>query len=317
MGRERRHRAIEPGASFGRGLARCLDATRGRVPSGVGCRDQRGGQLVTRTPATRLLFGLGRESPSLRPELAEDVVHAGEIRLGFGELLLGPAPAALMPTDPRDLLEQWSPLFGPKRERLIDHALADEEEGVVGEVGAVEEVHEVAQAHPLAIQEIVVLAGAIEPAAKLDDRVLDRQQPIGVVDHELDVGHPEGRTPFGTGPDDVLGLPGAERSALLAEGPPERVRQVALAGAVRADDRADARPEGEMRPLGKRLDPLEPYREEPRRAGHEGASGSAARAVRISTASAAAAVSALRREAPTPIPRTSSPTMTSTRKTLS
>ena len=140
----------------------------------------------------------------LRPELGEDVVHAGEIRLGLGELLLGPPPAALVAAHARDLLEQRPPLLRPERERLVDHALADEQEGVLGEVAGIEQVDEVLQPDPLAVQQVVVLAGAVQPPPELDDAVLDRQQPVAVVEGELDVGHADRGPALRAGPDDVL-----------------------------------------------------------------------------------------------------------------
>ena len=76
------------------------------------------------------------------------------------------------------LLEERPALLGPQRERLVDHALADEEEGVVGQVGVVEQVDQVAQADPLAVEEVLVLARAEEPAAELDLAEVDRQQAV-------------------------------------------------------------------------------------------------------------------------------------------
>ena len=149
----------------------------------------RGGQPV------RLLLGLLREPARLRPELGEDVVDAGEIRLGLGELLLGPAPAALVPAHAGDLLEQRAALLRPQRERLVDHALADEQERVLREVAGVEQVDEVLEPDALPVEQVVVLAGSVQAPAELHDAVLDRQQAVAVVERQLDVGHarPPGR----------------------------------------------------------------------------------------------------------------------------
>ena len=150
---------------------------------------ERRGQLLAGVRAGRLLLGLGGEPARLRPELGEDVLDPGEVRLGLGELLLGLAPAPLVAADAGDLLEQRPPLLGPERERLVDHALADEQERVVGEVRRVEQVDEVAQPDPLLVEQVVVLAGAVQPAAELEDPEVDRQQAVGVVEDEGDVGH--------------------------------------------------------------------------------------------------------------------------------
>ena len=124
--------------------------------------------------AARLLLGLGGQPARLRPELGEDVLDPGEVRLGLDQLLLGAAAATLVAADPGDLLEQRPALLGPQGERLVDHALADEQEGVVGEVRGVEQVDEVAQPDALLVEEVVVLARAIQPAAELEDLELDR-----------------------------------------------------------------------------------------------------------------------------------------------
>ena len=87
-----------------------------------------------------------------------------------------------MPADAGDLLEQRPALLRPQRQRLVDHALADEQERVVGEVRGVEQVDEVAQPDPLLVEQVVVLAGAVQPPAELQDLEVDRQQAVGVVE---------------------------------------------------------------------------------------------------------------------------------------
>ena len=274
--------------------------------------DQRRGELVAGARPGDLLLGLGGQPAGLRAELGEDVLHAGEVGLGLGELLLGLAAAALVAADAGDLLEQRPALLGPQRERLVDHPLADEQEGVVGEVRRVEQVDEVAQPDPLAVQEVVVLARPVEPPAELQDAVVDRQQPVGVVEDEGHVGHPEGGPAVGAGEDDVLALAAPQRPALLAERPAQRVGQVALARPVRADDGADPGAELDHRPLGERLEAVEPERQEPGRRGHAGVVSR-----RPGRAASAAAISADFCERPSPVPRTRPPTATSTRKTFS
>ena len=135
---------------------------------------------------------------------------------------------------PGDLLEQRPALLGTERERLVDHALADEQERVVGEMRGVEQVDEVAQADALLVEQVLVLAAAEQPAAELEHLEVDRQQAVAVVEDERHVGHALGRALLGAGPDDVLGLARAQGATLLAERPAQRVGEVALAGAVRA-----------------------------------------------------------------------------------
>ncbi len=240
------------------------------------------------------------------------------------QLVLCPPPATFVAPHAGDLLEQRPSLLRAQGQGLIDHSLPDEQERVVGEVRGIEQVDEVAQADPLLVQEVVVLAGAVEAAPELEDREVDRQQSVRVVDDEGDVGHALRRAPVRSSPDDVLGLARPERPALLAESPAEGVGEVALARPVRSDDGADPAAELDVGPLRERLEALEPEGEQPRRgrpvravgsvAVHASTDSGRAMARSRSTASDAAAVSAVRRDGPSPTPNTTPSTLTSIRK---
>ena len=86
------------------------------------------------------------------------------------------APPALVAAHAGRFLEQRPTLLGPQCQRLVDHALADEQEGVVGQVTGVEQLDQVAQPDALAIEQVLALARAIQAAADLDLGVVDRQQ---------------------------------------------------------------------------------------------------------------------------------------------
>ena len=212
----------------------------GRRPSRTAGRQQPIRQLAGRVAARDLLFGLRRQATRLGPELAEDVTDPSQVGLGFHQPLLGLTSSTLVASHAGRLLEQRSSFLGAQGERLIDHALADEQEGVVGQVGGIEEIDEVAQAHLLAIEQVLVLARAEEPSTALDESVFDRQQTIVVADDEAHVGHARGVPAGGTGEDDVLRLAGSQRAALLAERPPQGIGEIALAAAIGTDDGADA-----------------------------------------------------------------------------
>src|SRR4029079_18923783 len=95
-----------------------------------------------------------------------------------------------------------------------------------------------------------------------------RERAIAVVEDERHVRHPERRALLGAREDHVLRLAAAEGAALLPERPPEGIREIALARAVRADDGADPRSELDDRPLRERLEPLQTKGEEPGGRGH-------------------------------------------------
>ena len=232
------------------------------VPPNVGRQDERLGQIVAGRQPRRLLLGLGSKPTSLWPQLREDVLDPREVCFRLDELILGLAPAPLVTPNPGDLLEERATLLRPQGERLVDHALADEQERVVGEVRRVEQVDEIAQADPLLVQQVVVLAAAVEPSTELQDRVLDRQEPVCVVEDERDVGHAKRRPAIRTGEDHVLGPATAECAALLPERPAKGVGEVALARPVGPDDGADPATELDDCALGERLEALEAKREE-------------------------------------------------------
>ena len=240
-----------------------------------------------------------------------------------------------MPADPGDLLEQRSPLLGAQGQGLVDHALPDEQEGVVGEVRGVEQVDQVAQPDPALVEEVVVLARAVQPAAELEHLEVDRQEPVGVVEHERDVRHALRGALVRAGPDDVLRAPRAKGAALLAERPAQGIGEVALARPVRPDDGADSRAELDVRAFGEGLEPLQAKRQQARLGGRPVGqrhapvpscpdqapvpSGPDQAPVRRSCSSAwaAAAVSAVRREGPSPTPSSSPSTQTSIRNDFS
>ncbi len=335
-GIEIRHRAIGLGLRPFVSCARLREPSRGFVPSRVGRRQERRRELVPDARTGRLLIGLCRESTGLRAELGQDVFHAGEVRLRLGQLLFGLPPPALVASNAGHFLEQRTSFLGPQGQRLVDHALADEQERVVGQVRAVQEIDEVAQADALLVEQVLVLAAPKEPASELEDLELDRQEPIAVVEDQRDVGHALSGALLRPGPDDVFRLAGSEGAPLLPECPAERVGQIALARPVRPDDRADPATELDVRSLRERLESLETEREQtrsggsrPRRPRRRGAgrrtrldavghaftgssrTRSSSRSVRMrSIASAAAAVSAIRREAPSPVPSSSPSTQT-------
>ncbi len=327
-GLEIRHRAVGLGPLPLDPRARDRRGGRRLVPARLGRDEEGGGELVPRGAPGRLLLGLRREPSRLGPELREDVLDPGEVRLGLGQLLLGLSPAALVAPDPGNLLEQRPALLGPEGEGLVDHPLADEQERVVGQMGAIEQVDEVAEPDPLLVQQVVVLAAPVQPAAELQDGEVDRQEAVGVVQDQRDVGHAERRPLLRAGEDHVLGLPAAEGPALLAERPAQRVGEIALARAVRTHDGADPRAELDDRPLREGLEALQAEREEPGRRGHPtpafGAASSAPADPRsmvsdrsTSIARCAAAVSAIRRDEPLPTPSGRPSTRTSTSNSFS
>ena len=125
-------------------LALCIaGSTGGLAPSGSGDGDDRPAVFAARGLSRGLLLGLGGQPAGLGPQLGQDVFDARQVRLGLLELLLGLSLAPLVSTDTGHFLKQRAPFLGPQRQRLIDHALADEQECVVCKVGRVQQVDEI------------------------------------------------------------------------------------------------------------------------------------------------------------------------------
>ena len=80
-----------------------------------------------------------------------------------------------MATNAGNLLEQGAALLRTKRKGLIDHALADEQERIVGQVGGIQQVDEITQPDALLVQEILVLTAAEQPPTQLQDLEIDRE----------------------------------------------------------------------------------------------------------------------------------------------
>ncbi len=234
------------------GVAARFDLGRGQAGAGPG--HERLGQLGAGRHAGLLLLGLGRQAASLGPQLGEHVADALEVGLRLRQLALGLLAATLVLADAGRLLEQRPTLLGPQREGLVDHALADEEEGVVGDVGVVEQLDQVAQADALTVEQVLVLTRAEQPAGELDLLEVDREQAVLVVDDQADVGHAHRAAVGRAREDEVLGAPAAQGPSLLPERPAQGVGEVGLAAAVGPDHGRDARSELDGRALGERLE---------------------------------------------------------------
>ena len=153
-------------------------------------------------------------------------------------------------------LEQRTAFLGPQGQGLIDHPLADEQEGVVGEVSRIEQIHQILQPNALPVQQVIVLARPEQTSAELDRFVVDRQKSIGVAEDESDVGHAESRPLLGARKDDVFGLPKPKRTTLLPQRPTQGIGEVALARSVWSDDGADAGAELDQGSFPKGLEAL-------------------------------------------------------------
>ena len=251
---------------------------------------------------------LEREPADLRLQLGDQVADAGEVVARLRQPDRGLVALDLEALDAGRLLEQLAALLRAQRERGVDRPLPHDDELVRAEPALAEELDDVAQTRPGAVDEVLALAGPIGAPADRDLGEVDRQPAVGVVEGQDRLGHALRLALLGAGEDDVVGAAGAERPVrLLAEHPADRIGHVALARPVRADDRVHARLEDEPGRVGEGLEAVEP---ELLQAAHAG-SGSV-RHRSVASAASAACSSARWRLDPEPVPRRWPPSVTTT-----
>jgi hypothetical protein len=260
-------------AALALSLGSLASTQRGHLPGGSDLRCSRGSASSTRpgrsSPAPRLeLLGLRRQPACLRAQLGEHVAQPLEVRFRLGQLASAwrrrrswrRTPAASSNSGRRSSgrsASAWSTMPWPMNRNALSARLP-----------ASSSSSQVTQPDALAVEQVLVLARAVQPPAELDLAVVERQQPVLVVEHQRHVGHADRPARRRAGEDDVLRAPRAQQPAGLAERPAQRVGEVALAAAVGSDDRADARAELDGRPLGERLEANEAQRAQPCPAGH-------------------------------------------------
>jgi len=110
------------------------------------------------------------------------------------------------------------------------------------------------------VDEILALAGPVCPAGDGDLGEADGKLPAGVVQREGHFGQPHRLACGAAVEDHVLGAGGAQVADVgLAHHPRDGVGDVALARAVRADDRRDARRKLDLRGVREGLEPADLY----------------------------------------------------------
>ena len=205
--------------------------------------------------------GLAFERAQLAAHLAQQVGEAQQVALGRLEPALRLLAALAELEDARRFLDDRPPLLGPRVQHRVELALPDDHVLLAADARVGEQLLDVEQPARRAVDHVLGVAGAEQRAGDRHLGELDRQQPGGVVDRERHLGPAERGPVGGAGEDDVVHLGAAQRPrALGAEHPGDRVDDVRLAGAVRADDDAHARLELERRLVREGLEALQRQR---------------------------------------------------------
>ena len=134
-------------------------------------------------------------------------------------------PALELP-EPGGLLDERAPILRLRREHLLDLALADDRVHRRAEPDVREDLDEVGAPHGRAVDEVLALGAAHEPARDRDlGEVEVRPGAVLVVEDELDLAV-LGRLPVAAaGEEDVVGLLGAKLGRRRASPPPRRSRR--------------------------------------------------------------------------------------------
>jgi len=163
--------------------------------------------------------------------------------------------AALEASEPCGFLEQLAPFLRLGAEDLLHPALADDRVHPAAEPEVGEQLDEIDAAHCRAVQQVLALAPAVEPAGNRKLGVRQRPFAVGIVEEQLDLAEVLGRTAPAAGEEDVVRLLGPQlRGSHRPRRPDDGVGDVRLPGAVRPDDHGDARLEANLDRFRERLE---------------------------------------------------------------
>ena len=212
-------------------------------------------RLVQRVVLARLLRVAG-ERLELRLDLLHDVLHAQEVGLCVRELLHRLALAVAELRDARRLLEEGAAVLRTAVEDVLHAVLADDAHAVVADARVGKELVDILEAAAGAVDEVLALPAAVEPARHRHLAEVHGQRAV-VVENQRDLRDVQ-RTPLRRArEDDVLRARAAQvADVLLAEHPAHGIRDIALAAAVRADNRRDAVVEFNGNLVGKGLESI-------------------------------------------------------------
>ena len=257
LGEQRLEPLLRPAAARGGGGAPRLEFREPVFEAGeIELRDARpqprdlDGELLRTLGCRRLQ----RQRPEPLLDLGLDVARAFDLDRDPRQLQLGAMTAGLEAAEPGGLLDQRPSLGRLGREDRLDLALADDRVHPLAEAEVGEQLDEVEAPHGGPVDEVLALAAAVQPPRHRELCVVDGQRPVGVVEEELDLAEVGSAARAAACEEDVVRLLGPQLGrAQGAGGPADRIRDVGLAGAVRADDHTDARLETDLDRVGERL----------------------------------------------------------------
>jgi len=171
------------------------------------------------------------------------------------ELQLGAVTPRLEAAEAGGLLDERAALVGLGGEDRLDLALADDRVHPLPEAEVGQQLDEVEAPDGRAVDEVLALAPAMQPARDRQLREVDGDRAVRVVEEQLDLAEVRRPAAAAAGEQDVVGLLRPQLARAERAGrPADRVGDVRLAGAVRADDHADAPLEAHLDRVRERLE---------------------------------------------------------------
>ena len=148
-----------------------------------------------------------------RLDLTHEHLHALEVFARGLQFRLRFLEALAVEADFGRLFDQRAAIFGPQAEHLLDHALPHEGVTVLANLGAHEQLDDVAQADAGAVDEVLVFAVAVGAAG--DDHLVevDGEPLLSIVERYVDFCDTHRRALLAASEDHVFGLAGAQGAA--------------------------------------------------------------------------------------------------------
>ena len=204
------------------------------------------------------LFGLCFERTEAAFQFRCDIGQAHKIFLCLREFPLGFLFAVAEFGDTGGLLKDIAALIGFCTDDLRDSALSDDRVTVSSETGIHKEFIDILEADISAVDEIFAVAAAVEFSSDGDLILRFRESAVAVVNGQRDGGKSHLLARFGAGEDDILHAFSAQLlGRLLTEHPAHRITDIALAAAVRTDNRSQTLVKGQSNFIGKRFEALQ------------------------------------------------------------
>ena len=187
------------------------------------------------------LVGLARDAPEVPFDFEQHVVQARQVLFHALQLAQRDLLAFLVLVDAGGLFEEHAPVLGVGFQQRGDAALLDDRVAGGADAGVPEQLAHVAQAAERLVDQVFAVARAVQAARDRDFRGVQGQFAGGVVESQRNFGEVERLALAGAVEDDVLHFAAAQAlGGLLAQHPLDRVNDVGLAAAVRADKGDDA-----------------------------------------------------------------------------